>query len=229
MNKIFDFLPGLFNMLCDKTKDVNQSADKCLKDFLFELENVFEKFEDETTNKILEIIIDQCKTMPDSAKLIAFDWLLKFLKKYNTLLNTISLKNIRYQNKYYKKLVNSKESFSNNIQLNKSLNFNENKNEKKIFNKSFNDNMDDYNYLKSKCLYGFNNEQKSTLIEKSSCQINASSGKSNTENDLSNFDRTNPIDERNENDPQISFINKEKIRHSAMVICKDQREIGILF
>lgn len=133
INKIYEFLPGLFNMLCDKSKDVNQSADKCLRNFLFEIDNVFEKLDKETTNRIIEIIVDQCKMIQDLAKQSAFDWLLKFLKKYNSLLNKLCFQNISFQNKYFGKLVNNKDRFSNIISIKRNIHLNDNKK----FTKSF--------------------------------------------------------------------------------------------
>jgi len=106
INRIFQFLPGLFDMLSDKTKDVNQTADQCLKIFLKEIEKFFDNCDKETTNKIIEIIIDQCKNKPDTTVDVAFDWLMNFLNKYNNLLNKISFKNIKYHTKLYKKIIN---------------------------------------------------------------------------------------------------------------------------
>ena len=138
INRVYEFLPGLFNMLCDKTKDVNQSADKCLKQFLSEIENQFEKLNIDTTNKILEIILDQTKSMQDMAKQSAFDWLIKFLKQYNLMLNNLSTKNIHFHNKYYKKLNAKGGRLSNLSNLQKDLNLIENKYNKKNLNHSFN-------------------------------------------------------------------------------------------
>jgi hypothetical protein len=103
INRIFHFLPGLFDMLCDKTKDVNQASDTCLKMFLKEIEKLFENCDIETTNKIIEIIIDQCKNKPDTAIDVAFDWLINFLNKYSIILNKISYKNLKYYTKSYKR------------------------------------------------------------------------------------------------------------------------------
>lgn len=85
---LHELLPGLFNMLCDKTKDVNQSADKCLKHFLKEIDSQFEVLPStEVLYKILEIVIEQCKNTNEQARITAFDWLFMFITKY---LNSLS-------------------------------------------------------------------------------------------------------------------------------------------
>ena len=224
LDKIFDFLPGLFNMLCDKTKDVNQSADKCLKDFLFEIENVFEKLDKDTTNKIIEIIIDQCKSMQDAAKQIAFDWLLKFLKKYNSLLNTLSFKNIRYHNKYYKKLVNSKDILSNEVGMRRKINLNENKVYEKAFTKSFNEQSERvFNFKKAK-LFGLEDEGRKSPIKMEGDEYivdknytSANNCFNNEKNKENNLGIRSPVN-------QISFKIGENYRNSAFANLENNTE-----
>lgn len=220
MNKIFDFLPGLFNMLCDKTKDVNQSADKCLKDFLFEIENVFEKLDKDTTNKILEIIIDHCKSTQDAAKQIGFDWLLKFLKKYNSLLNTLSFKNIRYHNKYYKKLVNSKDRLSNVVNVRRNINLNENKIEKKAFTQSFNGQFGKISNFKKDKLFGLEDEKGDEPIKRASDEF--TSKKIISENNCLNPHKNKESSLNLDN--KISFKNDENFRNSAYKIFDNKIE-----
>jgi vacuole morphology and inheritance protein 14 len=86
INVFNEFLPGLFNMLSDKSKDVNQSADKCLNDFLKEVDNKFEAIPLDVTNRLLEIIIDQTRANHDSVRIHSFEWIYKFLQKYLIIL-----------------------------------------------------------------------------------------------------------------------------------------------
>jgi len=234
INRIYDFLPGLFNMLCDKYKDVNQSADKCLKDFLFEIEEIFENLDKETTNKILEIIIEQCKTMQDASKLMAFDWLLKFLKKYNSLLNTLSFKNIRYHNKYYKKLVNSKDRFSNIVNIKRNINLAENKIEKKLFTQSFNEQMGGKSsYFNNDKLFGAD-ENKSNIRDRTSNAVLPNKNFKN-ENECVSFYNTyngkkqDTISNENENENQISFKRIENYRNSSDTYLQNNKILSIYF
>jgi vacuole morphology and inheritance protein 14 len=86
INVFNEFLPGLFNMLSDKSKDVNQSADKCLNDFLKEVESKFETIPLEVTNRLLEIIIEQTRANHDLVRVHSFEWIYKFLQKYLLIL-----------------------------------------------------------------------------------------------------------------------------------------------
>lgn len=225
MNKIFDFLPGLFNMLCDKTKDVNQSADKCLKDFLFEIENVFEKLDKETTNKILEIVIDQCKTMQDASKQIGFDWLLKFLKKYNSLLNTLSFKNIRYHNKYYKKLVDSKDRLSNVVNRRGNIILNEDKVDKKALTQSFNGQSEKNSNFKKDKLFLLEEEKSTVKRESDEYTVNKNYSSANNffyneKRKENNLEKRTPIYFENQN----NFKNDEEYRNSAITSLENINE-----
>ncbi len=224
-------------MLCDKIKDVNQSADKCLKDFLFEIDNVFEKLDKDTTNKILEIIIDQCKSTQDASKQIGFDWLLKFLKKYNSLLNTLSFKNIRYHNKYYKKLVNSKDRLSNVVTVRRNINLNDSKIDKKILTQSFNEQYNKGSYFKNEKLFGLEDEKKVYPIKPVRVVSGEHIGNKNhiSENNCIHYDK-NKEDNIVENHTmnlinQISFKNGDNDRNSAYTILDniaDSSKINII-
>lgn len=114
-----EFLPGLFSMLCDKTKDVNQSSEKCIKHFKKEIGENFIFFfnnHSEVLNKILEILIDQCRSSHDIARLTAFEWLNISLKSYHNLLCKHSDKSTKYQSSYFSKLR------STNVNMNDFLN-----------------------------------------------------------------------------------------------------------
>jgi hypothetical protein len=87
INVFHEFLPGLFNMLSDKSKDVNQSADKCLNHFLKEVETQFENIPYEVTNRLLEIIIEQTRNSNDQVRIHSFEWIYKFLQKYLLILS----------------------------------------------------------------------------------------------------------------------------------------------
>ncbi len=107
INVFHELLPGLFNMICDKTKDVNQCADKCLKHFLKEIETNFETLSNTNTEvikKILEIIIEQCKTTLEGARVTAFEWILMFLRKYHLILTSVYNKSFNMNPNYYIKV-----------------------------------------------------------------------------------------------------------------------------
>jgi hypothetical protein len=106
---LHELLPGLFNMLCDKTKDVNQSADKCLKHFLKEIDNQFDSIPEEVIKNVLEIIIEQCKNPQEQARVTAFEWVFMFLQKYLIILSSIYNRNFKIHSSYYVKLKNAKD------------------------------------------------------------------------------------------------------------------------
>jgi hypothetical protein len=108
INHLHELLPGLFNMLCDKTRDVHISADKCLKHFLKEIDNQFENLSNDSNviNKLIEIIIEHCKSQNENAKIIAFEWLHTFLHKYIQTISNVYNKNFKIQTGYYMKLGN---------------------------------------------------------------------------------------------------------------------------
>lgn len=110
INFLPDLLPGIFSMLCDKTKDVNHSAEKSLKHFIKEIESQFESISTnspEVINKILEILIEQCKNVHEQARITAFEWMFMFLQKYLTILSSLYNKNFKIQSSYYTKLRSS--------------------------------------------------------------------------------------------------------------------------
>ncbi len=82
VNVLQDFLSALFNMLSEKQKEVNQSADKCLKDLLKELDGYFDSLSSDVEVKILEILINQCKSTHEGVLQTAFEWIYLFLCKY---------------------------------------------------------------------------------------------------------------------------------------------------
>lgn len=109
INFLPELLPGLFNMLCDKTKDVNQSAEKSLKHFKKQIETNFDSLsnnecEVNVLTKILEILIDQCKSSHDQARLTAFEWMFMLLQKYLIILSNFYNKNFKIQSSYYAKI-----------------------------------------------------------------------------------------------------------------------------
>ncbi len=109
INFLPELLPGLFNMLCDKTKDVNQSAEKSLKHFKKQIETNFDSLsnnecEVNVLTKILEILIEQCKSSHDQARLTAFEWMFMLLQKYLIILSNFYNKNFKIQSSYYAKI-----------------------------------------------------------------------------------------------------------------------------
>lgn len=82
INVLQDFLAALFNMLSEKQKEVNSSAEKCLKDLHKEIEGFFDSLSYEVEVKILEILIDQCKSTHEGVLQTAFEWINLFLNKY---------------------------------------------------------------------------------------------------------------------------------------------------
>ena len=110
LNYLPELLPGLFNMLCDKTKDVNHSAEKSMKHFRKEIETGFDNLSlnnPEVLNKILEILIEQCKSSHEQARLTSFEWVFIFLSKYLNMLTNVFQKNFKIQSSYYTKLRSS--------------------------------------------------------------------------------------------------------------------------
>lgn len=115
INVLHEFLPPLFNMLSDKQKEVNQSSEKCLKDLLKEIETFFDTFPYDVEVKILEILIDQCKSLQDQTKITAFEWIHLFLQKYKYYL----LQNKKMRSPFTKSIHNPGQS-SNYINKNSS-------------------------------------------------------------------------------------------------------------
>lgn len=120
INYFNEFLPGLFNMLSDKIKDVNQCADKCLKHFLKEIDNQFEYLSSEVCDKILEIIIEQCRNSQEQSKITGFEWIFMFLQKYLVVLSNHYNRQFKIQSSYYSKLYGAKDKIQ--PQFFKSLN-----------------------------------------------------------------------------------------------------------
>lgn len=107
-------------MLSDKQKDLSQSAEKCLKHFLNEIELQFENIEINVMNKILEILISQCKFAHDQARITTFEWVYKFLQKFAQILSSKTNKNMfmsinslfDHNPSYEKNLYSTKEYFN---------------------------------------------------------------------------------------------------------------------
>lgn len=201
INRIFEFLPGLFNMLCDKTKDVNQTADQCLKIFLKEIEKIFENCDKETTNKIIEIIIDQCKNKPDTAVIVAFDWLITFLNKYNNLLNKISFKNIKYHTKIYKKSIvlnNTDKRISNMNMTSRSriINSQEEDKDRRLIGGSVIDNKRNFKNKKS---------LKKNVLFRDTINIKIEGEVKSDDENLKNFKKINQDDDRLEDINEKEF------------------------
>lgn len=105
-------IPELLIMLNDKTKDVYQCAEQCLKKISIGIEAHYDELSDtyqESINEIAGIIIGNCKNPNDRVKSCAFEWLLMLLNKYNSIItNYISekengngdSKNIHQKNKH---------------------------------------------------------------------------------------------------------------------------------
>jgi hypothetical protein len=107
INHLHELLPGLFNMLCDKTRDVHISADKCLRHFLKEIDDQFVTLSNDSNiviNKLIEIIIEHCKSPNENAKIIAFEWLHTFLHKFLQTISNVYNKNFKIQTRYFMKL-----------------------------------------------------------------------------------------------------------------------------
>jgi vacuole morphology and inheritance protein 14 len=140
INVLHEFLPSLFQMLSEKNKELNNLAEKCLKDLIKEIESFFETLSYEVEVKILEILIDQCKSTNEQILLTAFEWINLFMTKY----------------KYY--LIQNKKSTIS--PYTKSL-ITTNKNSSFNFNKmQFNYNSSSYTQLNN-----FNNTQEQQLFE----------------------------------------------------------------
>jgi len=119
INHLHELLPGLFNMLCDKTRDVHISADKCLKHFLKEIDNQFVTLSEDSNiviNKLIEIIIEHCKSSNENAKIISFEWLHTFLQKFLQTISNAYNKNFKIASRYYMKLG---KNFSMNMNVGK--------------------------------------------------------------------------------------------------------------
>jgi hypothetical protein len=101
LNVLHEFLPSLFVMLSEKQKDVSQSAEKCLKDLLKEVDQFFEQLTYEVEVKIVEILIDQCRSLQPQTKLTAFEWIFLFLGKYKYFL----IQNKKNKSPYTKSVV----------------------------------------------------------------------------------------------------------------------------
>lgn len=58
------------------------AADKCLKDLKKDVFTFFDTLSQEVEVQILEILIDQSKSLQEQTKFTAFEWILMFLQKY---------------------------------------------------------------------------------------------------------------------------------------------------
>ena len=93
MNKI---IPELFNLLCFKTKDVYQSSEFCLKKILCDIETQYDSLSCDYPNiifEIIETIILNCNKSDEKIKLVAFEWLEMFLKKFKSILESSKTEN----------------------------------------------------------------------------------------------------------------------------------------
>ena len=84
-------IPELLIMLNDKTKDVYQCAEQCLKKISIGIEAHYDELSDtyqESINEIAGIIIGNCKNPNDRVKSCAFEWLLMLLNKYSSIISS---------------------------------------------------------------------------------------------------------------------------------------------
>jgi len=106
INVLHEIIPYLFNMLSERNKEVAQNAMDCLKDLLKEIEIFFETLFYDVEVKILEILIEQCKSNHDQTRLTAFEWINSFLSKYKYFL----IQSKRTRSPYTKSIIIPKSS-----------------------------------------------------------------------------------------------------------------------
>lgn len=75
VKRLPDFLDGVYNMLSDNNKEIRESADKCLAEFLLEVK--------ETDNvdvlPTVPILVNQCQSIHKSNRLTALTWINEFI------------------------------------------------------------------------------------------------------------------------------------------------------
>ena len=108
INYMHKIIPELFNLLCFKTKDVYQSSEFCLKKILCDIETQYDSLSCDypsIINEIIGNIIINCNKSEEKIKLVAFEWLEMFLKKFKSILDNLKsesdeqkLNELLYQN-----------------------------------------------------------------------------------------------------------------------------------
>lgn len=103
------FLPDLFDMLSIPCTEVNECAEKCLKDLYTELENGFNNLRYDVEVELLEIVVEKSESDNVKVKIVALNWISLFLQKYSVLfIQNSNIRNLKVKKSITKILSNQK-------------------------------------------------------------------------------------------------------------------------